>query len=112
MTEEWPNFAFSYSLDGSDWEFQLPAKDLDDAKRRLIAIAYTGRVDGEVVTSIRCTVANLDGDLPEVIVCAGPPECALQGDEAIAAANAGCLKCQHILVSPDGSTTEFQRKAN
>ena len=112
MTEKWPNFAFSYELDGSEWEFQLPAKVFDDAERRLAAIIESGKVDGEVTLSVRVTVANLERPFPQVIVCAGPPECLLEGDAAVDAANSGCPKCKHILVKPDGSTEEFQRKAN
>ena len=47
-------------------------------------------------------------DLPEVIVCAGPPTCNLQGDEAIEAADAGCPQCKHVVCHPDGSETEYQ----
>lgn len=112
MTEEWPSFAFSYELDGSEWEFQLPAKDFDDAERRLAAIIESGKVDGKVTLSVHATVANLEGPFPKVIACAGPPDCMLEGDEAIDAANDGCPKCKHIIVKPDGSTEEFQRKAN
>lgn len=49
-------------------------------------------------------------DEPKVIVCAGPPLCLLQGDEAIAAAQAGCPNCRHIVMHPDGRETEFQHK--
>lgn len=51
-------------------------------------------------------------DDPQVIVCAGPPECLLQGDEAIESAQAGCPKCRRIVIHADGSETEFRRKAN
>jgi hypothetical protein len=42
-------------------------------------------------------------DGAEVIVCQGPPRCALEGDEAVAAADAGCVWCKRILIAPDGS---------
>lgn len=46
-----------------------------------------------------------DGD-PQVIVCAGPPACLLQGDEAVAAAQAGCRWCRRITIHADGTETE------
>lgn len=48
----------------------------------------------------------------EIIVCAGPPLCLLQEDEAVEAAEAGCPNCRHILVHGNGVEEEFQRKAN
>lgn len=56
--------------------------------------------------------ANNPADEPEVIVCAGPPDCDLQGDEAIAAANSGCPRCRHIVIHADGTETEYQLKAH
>lgn len=53
-----------------------------------------------------------DDDDPMVIVCAGPPLCLLQGDEAIAAATAGCALCKRIVVHPDGSETVIERSVN
>lgn len=50
-------------------------------------------------------------DAPEVIVCAGPPTCLLQDDEAVANAKAGCPNCKHIKINPDGSETEYRRHA-
>lgn len=47
-----------------------------------------------------------DDDLPVVIVCAGPPACLLEGDAAIAAAQAGCVWCRRIVVHDDGSVVE------
>jgi hypothetical protein len=52
MNEKYPNFLFSYRMDGSQWSFSLPAKDFDDAQRRLAAIAMTGKVDGECFAQI------------------------------------------------------------
>lgn len=51
-------------------------------------------------------------DDPEVIVCAGPPDCLLQGDEAVQNQIDGCPRCRRIVVRADGSETEYQRKAN
>jgi hypothetical protein len=54
----------------------------------------------------------MNNERPEVIVCAGPPECDLEGDAAVQAAEAGCPKCRHLKVNPDGSTEEYQVKPN
>lgn len=51
-------------------------------------------------------------DDPQVIVCAGPPLCMLEGDEAVAAAQAGCELCKRITLHPDGSETVEQRTVN
>lgn len=51
-------------------------------------------------------------DYPEVIVCAGPPRCHVENDEAIEAAENGCTDCLHIVVHPDGTETEYRLKAN
>lgn len=37
-----------------------------------------------------------------VVVCQGPPRCELEGDEAVAAQEAGCVWCEHIEVFADG----------
>lgn len=49
---------------------------------------------------------------PMVIVCAGPPLCDLEGDEAIAAIDSGCLLCKRIICHPDGSETVMERTLN
>jgi hypothetical protein len=54
---------------------------------------------------------NPDGH-PEVIVCAGPPQCRLKGDAAFESAQAGCPICKHIVCHPDGSETEYRKKAH
>lgn len=43
---------------------------------------------------------------PAVIVCQGPPRCSLEGDAAVAAAEAGCVWCRRITVHEDGTETE------
>lgn len=48
MSEKFPTFLMSYRMDGSEWSFDIPAKDYADAQRRLAAIAMTGKVDGEL----------------------------------------------------------------
>lgn len=51
-------------------------------------------------------------ELGEVIVCAGPPLCQLEGDEAVACQVAGCTLCKRIIINSDGSETEYRQKAN
>jgi len=46
-----------------------------------------------------------DLDDPQIIVCAGPPACILDGDDAVTAARRGCPLCTRITVHPDGSET-------
>lgn len=48
----------------------------------------------------------------EVVVCAGPPFCMLEGDEAVQNQIDGCPKCRRIIVGDDGTETEYQAKAN
>ena len=42
---------------------------------------------------------------PQVIVCQGSPACLLEGDDAIAAAQAGCVWCRRITIHADGTET-------
>lgn len=49
--EDWPMFTFSYALDGKFWSFNLPARDFEDAARRVRAIGLSGQVDGRLVGS-------------------------------------------------------------
>ena len=45
-----------------------------------------------------------DADWPATVwVCQGPPRCQLEGDEAVAAQQAGCVWCRRIIVARDGS---------
>lgn len=46
-----------------------------------------------------------EDDLGEIIVCAGPPACALSGDAAVEAQKAGCIWCSRIIVHDDGTET-------
>lgn len=48
----------------------------------------------------------------EIIVCAGPPLCTLQGDKAVANQQAGCPLCRRIVIKSDGSETECRQKPN
>ena len=43
-----------------------------------------------------------------IIVCQGPPRCALQGDDAVDAIEAGCAFCIQIIVHADGTETRIQ----
>lgn len=52
MAEKWPIFTYSYTLDGTEWSFTLPAKDWDDARRRLAAIGMTGSLDGQLAETV------------------------------------------------------------
>jgi hypothetical protein len=38
-----------------------------------------------------------------VFVCAGPPQCSLQDDEAVQAARAGCRNCRRIAVHDEAN---------
>lgn len=38
-----------------------------------------------------------------VVVCQGPPRCDLMGDEAVAAAESGCVWCKRIRIDEDGN---------
>lgn len=44
-------------------------------------------------------------DDPIIWCCQGPPRCDLQGDEALAAIEAGCPWCKRIVLHTDGSET-------
>lgn len=54
---------------------------------------------------------GMDDQDPVVIVCAGPPDCLLEGDEAVKNAQDGCPRCKRIVIHPDGTETEYQEKA-
>lgn len=41
-----------------------------------------------------------------VHVCAGPPVCLLEDDEAVEAQKAGCPWCRRIRIDEDGNETE------
>lgn len=44
---------------------------------------------------------------PQVIVCQGPPRCALMDDEAVAEQQRGCVWCARIICHPNGTETIF-----
>lgn len=51
----------------------------------------------------------MGNDRGEVIVCAGPPDCMLQGDAAVQNQIDGCPKCRRIVIADDGSEAEHQK---
>ena len=53
----------------------------------------------------RCAAAGLELVSQEVWICQGPPRCALEGDAAVAAQEAGCIWCDVITIHPDGTET-------
>lgn len=44
-------FLVSYRHEGAQWNLELPAEDLDDARRRLSQLAL-GRLEGEVIATL------------------------------------------------------------
>lgn len=63
----------------------------------------------EVRTGVRLGQIFADEDDDEhealVICCQGPPRCSLEGDEAQAAQEAGCVWCTRIIIHEDGTET-------
>jgi hypothetical protein len=51
----------------------------------------------------------MEDEDPMIVVCAGPPLCDLEGDDAVSAANGGCELCKRIICHPDGSETVIER---
>lgn len=51
MDEKLKRFLVSYRHDGCQWNIELPATDLEDARRRLSQLAL-GRLDGEIIADI------------------------------------------------------------
>jgi hypothetical protein len=47
--------------------------------------------------------ASPDDDVTVIHVCAGPPACLLEGDDAVAAMQAGCVWCRRITIDADGN---------
>ena len=45
--KNWPMFTCSYRYKGSEWSFEFPAEDFEDANARLAALTLgAGKVDG------------------------------------------------------------------
>lgn len=51
-------------------------------------------------------------DDPIVIVCAGPPLCDLQDEDAVRAQKDGCGLCNRIVIHGDGTETVIERSIN
>ncbi len=51
--------------------------------------------------------ADSTADITTIHVCAGPPQCALEGDAAVEAQKAGCVWCKRIIIDNDGRETEI-----
>lgn len=49
------------------------------------------------------------GQDSEVIVCAGPPACQIQGDDAVKNQIDGCPLCRRIVIHADGNETEYKK---
>jgi hypothetical protein len=45
----------------------------------------------------------MDAEPATIWVCQGPPRCALEGDEAVAAQQAGCVWCKRVVIFEDGT---------
>lgn len=50
--DKWPEWVVSYQFDGSRFGLTIPARDEQEASRRLRAIGMTGQIDGELVMAI------------------------------------------------------------
>jgi hypothetical protein len=42
----------SYNYMGDEWSFELQATSIEDAQRRLMALRYNGKIDGEVFLEV------------------------------------------------------------
>ena len=56
--EEYQTFGIDYHFDGGLWMFTIEAKNWEEAKERLKAIAETGRVYGSNVEVVDVAGAN------------------------------------------------------
>jgi len=50
------------------------------------------------------TIYFPDDDVPRLVICQGPPWCALESDDALAAQERGCLICKIEQIADDGVT--------
>ena len=50
--DNWPTFLCSYRYKGQDWGFDLVAQDFDDAKAKLSAIHFNGKVEDKLMATI------------------------------------------------------------
>jgi len=55
----------------------------------------------------RCVAGeDMSGDTDVIHICAGPPVCCLEDDEAVEAMKAGCVWCRRVRLADDGTKTE------
>lgn len=52
---DYKTYLFSYHHDGSRWNLEIPAKDAEDAKRRLAKLPFA-QFDGELVARLPAQV--------------------------------------------------------
>ncbi|RJQ47519.1 MAG: hypothetical protein C4528_04825 [Gammaproteobacteria bacterium] len=55
MNFGYKTYLFSYHHDGAQWNFEIPAKDAEDAKTRLAKLVYA-KLDGELIAKLPATV--------------------------------------------------------
>lgn len=51
MDRKFKKFLVSYRHDGGQWNIELPATDIEDARRRLSQLAL-GQLEGEIIADI------------------------------------------------------------
>jgi hypothetical protein len=52
MSDSWPKFICTYKHEGAEYCIEFPARDFDDAARRLRSIGCTGTVNGQIRAKI------------------------------------------------------------
>jgi len=58
VDEHFDTYLFTYRFDGTDWGFQLPARNATEARERLKAIALA-RLDGKLAFSAPTLVSRI-----------------------------------------------------
>lgn len=48
----WPIWLASYRFDGTEYCFEVPARTMEEAQRRLRAIGMNGEIDGELIAKV------------------------------------------------------------
>jgi hypothetical protein len=51
MSDQFKRYLVSYRHDGGDWNIELPALNLEDARQRLGKLTFA-RVEGEIVAKV------------------------------------------------------------
>lgn len=52
MSDQSKTYLCSYDYNGEQWEIEIDATSFEDARARLSALYYSGRVDGELIEQI------------------------------------------------------------